>query len=42
MAHLKEKRNADKYRGRNEPIHPIGIECSPKTRNVVKFEVERG
>ena len=39
MAQLKAKRYADKYRGRGEPIHLIGVELSRETRNVVAFEV---
>ncbi len=31
---------ADKYRGRGEPVHLIGVEFSKDTRNVVGFEVE--
>ena len=42
MTHLKEKRYADMYRGRNEPIQLIGIEFTSKTRDVVKFEFECG
>ena len=42
MAQLKEKRYADKYRGRGEPIHLIAVEFSKDTRNVVAFEVEPG
>ena len=41
MAQLKAKRYADKYRGRGEPIHLIGVEFSRETRNVVAFEAER-
>ena len=41
MAQLKERGYADKYRGRDEPIHLIGVEFSRKTRNVVTFEAER-
>ena len=35
------KRYADKYRGRGEPIHLIGVEFSRETRNVAAFEVAR-
>ena len=41
MAQLKDRRYADKYRSRGEPIHLIGVEFSRDTRNVVAFEVER-
>ena len=40
MAQLKERRYADKYRGRDEPIHLIAVEFSANERNVVGFEVE--
>ena len=40
MAQLKERRYADKYRGRGEPIHLIAVEFSANERNVVGFEVE--
>ena len=42
MAQLKERRYADKYRGRGEPIHLIAVEFSRQSRNIVSFEVERG
>ena len=29
----------DKYRGRGEPIHLIGVELSRHTRNVTAFEL---
>ena len=32
----------DKYRGRDEPIHLIGVEFSRETRNVTAFEVADG
>ena len=38
MAQLKQKRYADKYRGRGEPIHLIAVEFSRETRNLVGFE----
>ena len=41
MAQLKAKGYADKYRGRDEPIHLVGVEFSRETRNVVAFEAER-
>ena len=42
MAQLKVRRYAEKYRGRGEPIHLVGVEFSRESRNVVAFEVERG
>ena len=42
MAQLRERRYADKYRGRGEPIHLIGVEFSRNTRNVTAFEVADG
>ena len=41
MAQLKDRGYADKYRGRNRPIHLIAVEFSRKTRNLASFEVER-
>ncbi|MYC15273.1 MAG: ATP-binding protein [Gemmatimonadetes bacterium] len=41
MAQLKQKRYADKYRGRGEPIHLIAVEFSRETRNLVGFETAR-
>ena len=41
MGQLKDRRYADRYRGRGEPIYLIGVEFSKDTRNVVAFEVER-
>ena len=38
MAQLKQKRYADKYRNRGEPIHLIAVEFSRETRNLVGFE----
>ena len=40
MAQLKERRYADKYRARGEPVHLIAVEFSANERNVVGFEVE--
>ena len=40
MAQLKERRYADKYRARGEPIHLVAVEFSRESRNVVAFEVE--
>ena len=39
LAQLKAKGYADKYRGRGEPIHLIGVEFSKEARNLVAFEV---
>ena len=39
LAQLQERRYADKYRARGEPIHLIGVEFSRDTRNVTTFEV---
>ena len=41
MAQLKARGYAEKYRGRDEPIHLVGVEFSRDTRNIVAFEVER-
>ena len=38
LAQLRERGYADKYRGRGEPIHLIGVEFSRETRNVTAFE----
>ena len=40
MVQLKERRYADKYRARGEPIHLIAVEFSANERDVVGFEVE--
>ena len=37
-----ERRYADKYRARGEPIHLIGVEFSRDTRNLTAFEVAAG
>ena len=42
LAQLRERGYADKYRGRGEPIHLIGVELSRQTRNVTAFEVAAG
>ena len=42
LAQLRERRYADKYRGRGEPIHLIGVELSRETRNVTAFEIADG
>ena len=41
MAQLKDRRYADKYRSRGEPIHLIAVEFSSKARNLASFSVER-
>ena len=38
LAQLRERDYAAKYRGRDEPIHLIGVEFSRKTRTVTAFE----
>jgi len=38
LAQLRERGYADKYRGRGEPIHLVGVEFSRETRNVTAFE----
>ena len=42
LAQLQERRYADKYRARGQPIHLIGVEFSRDTRNVTAFEVASG
>ena len=42
LAQLKERGYADKYRGRGEPVHLVGVEFSRETRNVTAFEVAAG
>ena len=42
LAQVRERRYADKYRGRGEPIHLIGVELSRETRNVTAFETADG
>jgi hypothetical protein len=42
LAQLKERDYAQKYRGRGEPIHLVGVEFSRETRNVTAFEVAAG
>ena len=42
LAQLLERRYADKYRARGQPIHLIGVEFSRDTRNVTAFEVASG
>ena len=39
LQQLQERRYADKYRARGEPIHLIGVEFSRDTRNLTAFEV---
>ncbi len=41
LAQLGEKGYADRYRARGEPIHPVAVEFSRATRNVVAFAAER-
>ena len=42
LAQLKERGYAQKYRGRGEPVHLVGVEFSRQTRNVTAFEVAAG
>jgi hypothetical protein len=37
---IRRKGYAEKYRGRGEPVHLIGVEFSRVERNLVAFEVE--
>ena len=41
MAQLRDRRYADKYRDRGEPIHLIAVEFSRQSRDLASFEVER-
>ena len=41
MAQLKDRRYADKYRDRGQPIHLVAVEFSKQARNLASFEVER-
>ena len=38
LAQLRERRYADKYRGRGEPVHLVGVEFSSADRNIRRFE----
>lgn len=40
LQQIKDRRYADKYSARGEPIHLVGVEFSKAERNVVGFEVE--
>ena len=40
LAQIRDRGYADKYRGRGESIHLIGVEFSRVNRNIVGFEVE--
>lgn len=40
LRQIRERGYADRYRGRGEPIHQIGVEFSRSERNIVAFEVE--
>lgn len=42
LSQLKAKGCADRYRGRGQPIHLIGIEFSRETRTLAAFDVESG
>ena len=41
LQQIKDRRYADKYRARGEPIHLIGVEFSKERRSVVGFEVDQ-
>jgi hypothetical protein len=40
LAQIRERGYADKYRGRGQPIHLVGVEFSRDSRNIVGFETE--
>jgi Predicted AAA-ATPase/PD-(D/E)XK nuclease superfamily len=40
LAQIKANGYADKYRGRGEPIHLVGVEFSRDSRNIVGFDTE--
>ena len=40
LQQLRDRRYADRFRSRGEPIHLVGVEFSEKARNVVAFETE--
>ena len=40
LAHLRERRCADKYRDIGEPIHLVGVEFSADDRSVAAFAAE--
>jgi hypothetical protein len=40
LVQIKDKGYADKYRGRGEPIHLVGVEFSRDSRNIVGFDTE--
>ena len=40
LRQLKERRYADRYLDRGEPVHLVGLEFSAKTRNLTRFEAE--
>ena len=42
LSQLKAKGCVDRYRGRGQPIHLIGIEFSRETRTLAAFDVESG
>ena len=39
LQQILDKGYADKYKGRGEPVHLIGVEFSKASRNIVGFEV---
>ena len=40
LRQLQERGYADRYRGRGEPVHLVGLEFSAETRNLTRFEAE--
>ena len=40
LRQLKERGYADRYLGRGEPVHLVGLEFSAETRNLTGFEAE--
>ncbi|MDE0103090.1 MAG: PD-(D/E)XK nuclease domain-containing protein [Bryobacterales bacterium] len=40
LAQLKARGYKEKYRSLGEPIHLVGVDFSPRTRNVTEFEAE--
>ncbi len=40
LQQIKDKGYAQKYLGRGEPVHLIGVEFSKASRNIVRFEVQ--
>jgi len=40
LRHLKERGYADRFLGRGEPVHLVGLEFSAETRNLTRFDAE--